>query len=38
VLGVDGKVRDIEVVKSAGLDLDEKAVEAVGTCRFKPGI
>jgi TonB family protein len=38
VVGVDGTVRDVQVVQPAGLGLDEKAVESVGTWRFKPGI
>lgn len=38
VVGVDGKVRDVRVTKSVGLGLDKKAVEAVGTWQFKPGI
>src|ERR1019366_3400047 len=38
VVGVDGKVRDIQVVKSAGLGLDENAVGAVGKWGFKPGL
>jgi TonB family protein len=38
VVGVDGKVRDTQVVNSAGLGLDEKAVEAVRTWGFRPGL
>src|SRR5580698_11422138 len=38
VVGVDGKVRDVQVVNSVGLGLDEKAVEAVRTWGFQPGI
>jgi TonB family protein len=38
VVGVDGKVRYVQVVKSAGLGLDEEAVEAVDTWRFQPGL
>jgi TonB family protein len=37
VVGVDGTAQDVRVTKSAGLGLDEKAVEAVGAWRFKPG-
>jgi TonB family protein len=37
LVGVDGTAQDVHVTKSAGLGLDEKAVEAVGTWRFKPG-
>jgi len=38
VVGVDGAASDVHVTKSVGLGLDEKAVEAVGTWRFKPGL
>jgi TonB family protein len=38
VVGVDGTAHDVHVTKSAGLGLDEKAVEAVGMWRFQPGI
>src|ERR1700722_13625171 len=38
VVGVDGKVRDVQVVESVGLGLDEKAVEAVRTWGFQPGL
>ena len=38
VVGVDGKARDVHVVKSVGLGPDEKAVEAVSTWRFNPGL
>lgn len=36
-IGVDGIPRDIMVVHSLGLGLDEKAVECVSKWRFKPG-
>ena len=35
-VGVDGKPRNIRVVRSVGLGLDEKAIDAVSTWRFKP--
>ena len=33
----NGRARDIRVVRSLGLGLDEKAVEAVARWRFQPG-
>lgn len=36
VIGADGKVHDVKVVRSLGLGLDEKAVETVKTWRFEP--
>ena len=35
-IGTDGLVRNIKVLKSLGLGLDEKAIEAVQGWRFKP--
>jgi periplasmic protein TonB len=37
VVQKDGTVRDIRVVRSLGLGLDEKAMEAVKQWRFRPG-
>ena len=34
----EGRARDIRVVKSLGLGLDEKAVEAVAKWKFRPGM
>jgi protein TonB len=36
VITPDGKATDIKVVKGLGLGLDEKAIEAVRTWRFRP--
>jgi TonB family protein len=36
IVGVDGKTRDIRVVRSLGMGLDEKAVEAAHLWRFDP--
>jgi periplasmic protein TonB len=33
-----GKARDIRVVRSLGLGLDEKAIEAVNKWKFRPGV
>ena len=38
VVDADGHARDIHVVKSLGMGLDEKAVEAVQKWKFKPGM
>jgi len=37
IVNADGKAEEIRVVKSLGMGLDEKAVEAVQKWRFKPG-
>jgi len=37
VVDTDGKAKDIRVVRSLGMGLDEKAIEAVAKWRFKPG-
>jgi TonB family protein len=33
----DGTAQNIQIVKALGLGLDEKAMEAIGKWRFKPG-
>jgi periplasmic protein TonB len=38
VITADGKAIDIHIAKGLGLGLDEKAIEAVKTWRFKPAI
>jgi TonB family protein len=38
VVGPDGRPRDIQVKRSLGLGLDEKAIQAVNSWRFEPGM
>lgn len=38
IVDAQGNVRDAQVVKPVGLGLDEKALEAVRTWKFKPGM
>ncbi len=38
IVDVNGVPRDIRVVRSLGMGLDEKAVEAVSKWRFRPGV
>ena len=37
VVDVDGKAKDVDVIRGIGLGLDEKAVEAIRKWKFKPG-
>jgi len=37
-VGADGVPNNVRVLRSLGLGLDEKAVEAVKQWRFKPGM
>jgi TonB family protein len=38
IVDTDGHARDIHVVKSLGMGLDEKAIEAVAKWKFRPGM
>jgi periplasmic protein TonB len=38
IVDAEGHARDIHVVKSLGMGLDEKAIEAVDKWKFKPGM
>jgi protein TonB len=38
IVDTEGKAREIKVIKSLGMGLDEKAVEAVEKWKFKPGM
>jgi periplasmic protein TonB len=37
-VNASGQVTNIKVIRSLGLGLDEKAIEAVGQWKFKPGM
>jgi len=38
IVDATGRARDIKVVRSLGLGLDEKAIEAVNKWKFRPGV
>jgi protein TonB len=38
LIGTDGNATNIEIVKGIGLGLDEQAVMAVQTWRFRPAV
>lgn len=38
VVGRDGRVRDLRIVRALGLGLDEKALDAVRQWKFRPGM
>jgi periplasmic protein TonB len=38
VIGTDGKTHEISIVRSLGMGLDEKAIEAARLWRFEPGM
>jgi len=38
VVGTDGRAREIRVQRSLGMGLDEKAIEAIRSWRFQPGM
>jgi TonB family protein len=38
VVGTDGKARDLRVLRSLGLGLDENAIAAVSNWQFEPGV
>jgi TonB family protein len=38
LIDAEGRVRDIHVIRSLGMGLDEKAIEAVTRWKFKPGM
>lgn len=37
-IGVDGLAHNVQVLQGLGLGLDEKAIDAIGQWRFKPGV
>lgn len=37
VVQTDGSMRDVQIIKSAGYGMDDKAIEAVRKWRFRPG-
>jgi TonB family protein len=38
VVGADGRPRDIRVIRSVGMGLDQKAIEAVTQWKFEPAM
>jgi TonB family protein len=36
IVDADGRPRDIKIMRSVGLGLDEKAIDAVKTWKFEP--
>jgi len=38
IVGADGRPRDLRIMRSLGMGLDEKAIEAVRTWRFDPAL
>jgi TonB family protein len=37
IIGADGRPRDLRVLRSLGMGLDQKALDAVAKWRFVPG-
>jgi len=38
IVGIDGKASQVSVLKSLGFGLDQNAIDAVRTWKFKPAI
>jgi protein TonB len=37
VVGIDGRAHEVRIIRSLGMGLDEKALEAIGQWKFEPG-
>jgi TonB family protein len=37
IVGTDGRAHDVRVIRSLGMGLDEKAIEAIGRWKFEAG-
>jgi len=37
IVGSDGRTHDIRILRSLGMGLDEKAIDAIRQWRFEPG-